>query len=120
MILWLGWPSSVESLFAEVEFLSDKALVGAVRVLLSDEDGGREGSVNRFEEWGWKTRVEGNWWHVPETVSLNELVGLCRFAGCEFSVIVSFVVRKTYLPKVLELTCLRQGIHVAGGAPKRK
>jgi hypothetical protein len=42
------------------------------------------------------------------------------FAGCDSSAIVSFVVRKTYLPKVLELACLREGIHVAGGAPKRK
>ena len=62
--LTLGWPSSVTSLFAEVEFLSGKAFVGAVRVFLSDEDGAREGSVDRFEKWGWEARVEGIWWHV--------------------------------------------------------
>jgi hypothetical protein len=51
-------------LFAEVEFLSGKAFVGAVRVFLSVEDGAREGSVDRFEKWGWEARVEGIWWHV--------------------------------------------------------
>ena len=55
-----------------------------------------------------------------DCVSLGELVGLCLFAGCDSSAIVSFVVRKTYLPKVLELACLRKGIHVAGGAPKEE
>jgi hypothetical protein len=56
----------VESLLAKVEFLGDKAFVGAVRVLLSNEDGSCESSVNRFEEWGWETMVEGNWWHVSQ------------------------------------------------------
>jgi hypothetical protein len=45
----LRWTSSVESFFAKVEFLGDKAFVGAVRVFLSDEDGSCEGSINRFE-----------------------------------------------------------------------
>jgi hypothetical protein len=51
-------------------------------------------------------------------VSLDVLVGLCLFAGCDSSAIVCFNVRNTYLRKIIELACLRKGIHVAGGAPK--
>ena len=44
-------------MFAKMEFLGYEAFVRAVRVFLADENGGREGSVSRFEEWVWKTRV---------------------------------------------------------------
>jgi hypothetical protein len=33
----------------------------------------------------------------------------CRFVGCVSSAIVYFECEKTYLPKVLELACLREG-----------
>ena len=33
---------------------------------------------------------------------------------------LSLCIKFTYLPKVLELAVCKKGIHVAGGAPKRK
>ena len=48
------------------------------------------------------------------------LFGFCRFVGCVSSAIVCFECEKTYLPKVLKLAVCVKGIHVAGGAPKRK
>jgi hypothetical protein len=39
---------------------------------------------------------------------------------CDSSAIVNFSVIFTYLEKDPELACSKKGIHVAGGAPKRK
>jgi hypothetical protein len=45
---------------------------------------------------------------------------LCHFFGCDSSAIVSLCVKFSHLVKGPELACLETGIHVAGGAPKRK
>ena len=53
-------------------------------------------------------------------VSVDIVLFLCFFVGCVSSAIVSLSVIYTYLEKGPELAVCKRGIHVAGGAPKRK
>jgi hypothetical protein len=54
------------------------------------------------------------------SVSVDVVFCFCRFVGCVSSAIVYFECKILTFGKFLSLLVCEKGIHVAGGAPKRK